>query len=76
MEKSKFEKKLSCSDCRHSDRLVQEGGSLIQICRFNPPVVSYAYMPGKDGSGQVLQQSLWPIMTLGDYCGKLETKAN
>lgn len=77
MEKTTFETKRSCNECIHSDRIVpSEGGNLTQICRFNPPKLSYQYIPDGKGGFAVLQQSLWPIMLPGDYCGKLETRAN
>lgn len=77
MEKSTFEHKFSCTDWIHSDRIVPpEGGNITQICRFNPPVLSYQYIPDGKGGFAVLQQSLWPIMVAGDYCGKLETRSN
>ena len=72
MEKTNFEKTSSCSDCRFSDRLVQEDGRLQVICRHKPPTLAYAFMQGSNGAGQVLSQSIWPVMGIGDYCSLIE----
>lgn len=84
MEKSTFEKKLSCTDCRFSDKMVIGGsveagtvvGNVVTVCRYNPPIVAYAFVPTARGEGTIAANSLWPQMTLGDWCGKLETRAN
>jgi hypothetical protein len=81
MEKSTFEKRPTCTDCRFSDSILRTGAAVndasqITVCRLNPPVVAHAFMPTPSGGGSVLQQSLWPIVTLSDYCGKLETRSN
>ena len=81
MDKTTFEKKLTCTDCRFSDSVLRTGAAanesgVIMVCRLNPPVVAHAFMPTPGGGGQVLQQSLWPIMTVSDWCAKLETRSN
>lgn len=77
MEKSSFDKKLTCSDCRFGDTFIPPGTlTSVQICRFNPPTIAHAFMPGQGGNAQVLSQSLWPQMSSTDWCGKLETRPN
>jgi hypothetical protein len=81
LEKSTFEVRSTCKDCRFSDSILRAGAAAndstqITVCRFNPPIVAHAFMPAKEGSIQVMQQSLWPIMTVSDWCGKLETRSN
>jgi hypothetical protein len=77
MEKSTFEAHKTCLDCRFMDRLVEpETSKLVTICRLNPPIVAHAFMPTSNGGGQILQQSLFPVMANGDWCGKLETRPN
>jgi hypothetical protein len=82
LEKSTFEVKSTCKDCRFSDSIMRTGAAandssqMITVCRFNPPIVAHAFMPTPDGGAQVRQQSLWPIMTVSDWCAKLETRSN
>lgn len=76
MEKSTFEKKLTCADCKFSDKHVREDHNIVTICRWDPPVVAYAFMPTGPGQGAIAAQSLWPEMRLGDWCAKLETRSN
>lgn len=77
MEKSSFEKRLTCSDCKFFDTVIPAGAlNTFQICRFNPPIVAHAFSPGQGGALQVISQSIWPQMGPTDWCGKLETRAN
>lgn len=83
MEKTPIEVRPTCKDCRHSDKIVRNGAQagqvvadVITICRAAPPIVAHAFMPTQGGGAQVMQQSLWPIVTASDYCGKLETRAD
>lgn len=76
MEKTTFEPRQTCADCRFSDKHIQENHNIVTICRFNPPVIAHAFLPTPQGQAQILSQSLWPILTNVDWCSKLETRAN
>jgi hypothetical protein len=73
MEKTPFENRETCKDCRYSDTI--QKGTLL-ICRFNPPVVAHAFLPTNPGEARVISNSLWPVMANTDWCGKIEPRLN
>lgn len=76
MEKSTFEPRQTCADCRFSDKHIQPDHSIVTICRVDPPRLAHAFLPAPNGQAQLISQSLWPILTSSDWCGKLEGRAN
>lgn len=76
MEKSNFEVRATCKDCRFSDTIVNPQSGPIFICRNRPPTIAYAFMPKGPGEANVISNSLWPVIASTDWCSKLEMKAN
>lgn len=82
MEKTTFEKKQQCTECCFSDRMVKNGGmkdgevigNFVTICRRNPPIVAYQFIPISPTQGHIMAESMWPQMQIGDWCGKFEAK--
>lgn len=74
VEKTRFEVRQTCYDCKFSDVRAREDGSNVRICRLNPPISAYAKVTAQNNATGIISSTLWTEVDNKDWCGKLEPR--
>ena len=65
----------SCQGCAFHGTMFQQDRTMVAVCRRNAARANAMLVPTGPNSAQVLQQTLWPVVTPDDWCGEhLEQK--
>jgi hypothetical protein len=66
----------TCTSCRFVDRKNPGNGTLVAICRKNPPTVASTFIQNGPNTG-CMQQTIWPVLdAVSDWCGSWEGRTN